>query len=85
MSNPLKGFSDEQLLEEIVRRQRVRSERDERVAFVACEDCANFIFWKKTGDPPKDYQPCSKGHEMKFRMPDGYNDTPESYGHYRRV
>jgi hypothetical protein len=84
--NPLKKFSDEDLLEELCRRQRVRVERDERLAFRPCDDCANFIYWDKEGDPPGDYNACKKGHEMKFRMPEGGGDPkPSEYGFYRRV
>lgn len=85
MTNPLKRFSDEQLLEEMVRRQRVRDERNERLAFQPCDECKNFVFWRADGDPPDDYQPCSKGHQMKFRMPSGHNPYQEDWGFYRRI
>lgn len=86
MANPLKGFSDEQLLEELCRRQRVRLERDERLAFQPCDECKHFVFWVNAdSDPPDNYNPCSKGHKMKFRMPEGYNQHPSEYGFYRRV
>lgn len=85
MANPLKGLSDEELLEELCRRQRVRTERDERLAFKPCEECKHYVFWIKGGDPPTDYNGCAKGHEMKFRMPTSGDPRSEEYGFYRRV
>lgn len=85
MANPLKGFSNEQLLEELSRRQRIRDERDERAAFQPCDECANFVNWTKASDPPDNYNPCSKGHVMKFRMPEGGDPRPGEWGFYRRV
>lgn len=78
----LRNYSDEDLLEEMCRRQRVRLERDLRVDFRPCEDCVNFVFWTKGMDPPDTYNACRKGHKMSFRMPEHPHD--EDSGFYRR-
>lgn len=79
----LRNYSDEDLLEEMCRRQRVRLERDSRVDFRSCEECANFVFWTKEMDPPDEYNACRKGHKMSFRMPEWPHD-PDA-GFYRRI
>lgn len=79
--NPLAKYSVAALLEEIAKRERVRSERKPIEHF--CDECSNFKFWQKTGDPPDGYNPCAVGHKMSFRVPEGYSET--EYGYYRRV
>lgn len=84
MTNPLKRFSDEDLLEELSRRQRLRVERDERLEFKPCDSCANFKPWRDAETMPEGYNPCVKGHKMSFRL---FESSPyeSDWGHYRRV
>lgn len=77
-------FSTDELLAEIVRR---RNARVSRRPIVRCDQCQHF----KTSETRYDddtYNPCSKGHEMSFRMPeadDGPPDSNDDWGFYRRV
>lgn len=82
MNPELKKFTEEELLEELVRRKNRRGDQRAKAANRWCDDCENFIFWEKACDPPDDYNPCSRGHEMKFCTPDSPNDD---YGFYRIV
>lgn len=81
----LRGFSTDQLIEELARRSNERGTTRPRDW---CEDCAHFIAWVdgKTPDAPipDDYNPCAKRHAMRFQAPEGYPDQ-EAYGHYRTV
>lgn len=80
--NPLKGFSDDRLIEELVRRRNnARSVTPEHW----CDECRNYVVWseaKRTGEMPDDFNPCGKGHTMQFIMPIEINDD---HGYYRRV
>lgn len=80
--NELHKFTTAELLEEIARRETHRQERKPIKHW--CDDCRNFVAWRKPGDPPDDYNPCGKGHTMSFRMPTGYGDMYET-GFYRLV
>lgn len=78
--NPLGRFSVDQLLEELSRR---RQESAERRPIIHCDTCANFI---TKADADDNYNPCSKGHKMSFRMPDGLTfPNPEEWGYYKAV
>src|SRR5688572_30327931 len=81
VSNSLDKFSVDELLEELARRRRAWKNRRPIRHF--CDDCGNFKTWTHNDGPIDDYNPCSKGHAMSFRMPEGYTDT--DYGFYRRV
>lgn len=83
MSNPLAKFSTAVLLEEIARREQQRAERKPIKDW--CEDCKHFKFWTKSSDPPDDYNPCSKGHKMSFRVPETMSDVDNDSGYYRRI
>lgn len=76
----LSGYSDDDLIEELARRRNAR-ERNTAVEHY-CEDCIYFRLFKGRGDPPINYDPCSRGHKPKFRAPAEYGDE---YGFYRRV
>ncbi len=73
----LKQFSTDDLLAEIVRRRNAE-QLDSPVQF--CESCTNFVPDPKS---PDTYNPCSKGHKMQFKIPEGYDF--DNYGFYRRV
>lgn len=79
-----RDFSTDELLAEIVRRRNARATRR---PIVRCEDCAHFKTSDTCYDDPE-YNPCAKGHEMSFRMPEADDGPPEAnsdWGHYRRV
>lgn len=78
----LRNFSDEELLEEIVRR---RNKRTVAKPEHWCHDCVHFKAWDevpRAGNCPSDFNPCTKSHEMKFITP---ADVSDEYGFYRRV
>lgn len=75
MHSVLDGFSDEQLLEELVRRS---SRRERAMPESWCDNCKNFV---PTYD--ENANPCSKGHKMSFFVPQSYD--LKDYGFYRRV
>ena len=79
--NRMSAFSDDELLEELVRR---KNEDDEgsRGDIKFCESCEHFVPWEGKGELPKKYNPCPFGHDLKFRMPVGYSDD---WGFFRRV
>ena len=81
MANPLKNFSDDRLLEELVRRRNVRADRDERMPLKLCDECRHF----DAKEVRRDVWECKKGHQMKFRMPEGGDPKPGEWGFYRRV
>jgi len=80
----LYSYSTQQLIEELARRANAVPTKKPRHW---CHDCRHFVAWcdKKPApriDCPDDYNPCTKGHEMKFMAPDGYDDD---YGFYLPV
>lgn len=79
MSQDLASYTEEELLEELVRRKNGSTKREPEVW---CDDCANFKTWAGKNDPPDSYNPCIKKHEMKFWTPADYEDP---CGYYRRV
>lgn len=80
---PLTDYTDDQLLEEIVRRQNARkTERPEQW----CHDCLHFKVWDKSGDPPQSWNVCGKGHENHFYSPQDCDEAIRGeFGFYRRV
>ncbi len=77
-----KEFSTDELLAEIVRR---RNARISRRPIVKCEKCEHFTPSEKADD---NYNPCSKGHTMSFRMceaDDGPPDMNDDWGFHRNV
>lgn len=77
----LKAFTDAELIEELARRTRTRDKEREKSW---CDDCANFKPWNGLDGMPENYNPCSKGHEMKFQEPVDYSDAI-GWGFYRLV
>lgn len=76
-------FTDDELLEELARR---RNAQELAAPKRWCSDCAHFKTWDvlgNAGDPPDDFNPCTKGHVLMFRMPDSPADV--DFGFYRRV
>lgn len=82
MSNYLASFTDDQLLEELVRRRNAK--KLERVPPRWCDECLHFKTWDKENDPPKSYNPCLMGHAMEFYTPRSWQ-SPETFGHYRII
>lgn len=84
--NPFKAFTDEQLIEELLRRRndaRTKAPPDRW-----CEDCAHFTTWseeERKGPMPEDFNPCTKGHKMQFQMPDDDYLFDAPYGFFRRI
>lgn len=78
--NPLKAFSTDELLEEIVRRRNVR---ERRPVESWCDECAHFKTAPKGA--ADDYNPCQRGHRMAFWMPQEHEGPAGVFGYYRRV
>lgn len=79
---PLKSFTDDQLLEELIQRRNGRSVNKPEHW---CHDCRNFVAWddaKRKSLMPETFNPCTKGHSMLFVVPEEIDDE---YGFYRRV
>lgn len=79
----LKKYSNDELLEELVRRRNARTRKTpERW----CHDCKHFRAWIKPGDPPSAWSVCSKGRKTSFWTPQDMNEAVgEEFGYYRRV
>lgn len=77
----LDGYTDQQLMDELLERRLERELADEPRPW--CHDCRNFQPWKKRGEVPDGYNPCSKRHAMRFHFPEGW-EGPEETGYYRR-
>lgn len=79
----LEDYSTEALVKELQRR-RYRKERTPKpIEF--CDDCHQFQPWADPEeDAPKDYNPCSMGHKMSFKMPDQADPLDRNYGFFRR-
>jgi hypothetical protein len=83
----LRDYSTQQLLEEMARRAR-NSATEKPAAW--CHDCTHFVAWcDKVPAPRKDcpdtYNPCTKGHTMRFMAPEGYPDGDDCWGFYMPV
>lgn len=80
----LRRYSTNQLIEELARRANgARTEKPQHW----CHDCTHYVVWNdKVPAPrkgcPDDYNPCTKGHEMRFMAPEEYDDE---YGFYLPV
>ena len=80
----LRQFSRHQLIEELARRaNEAPTAKPERW----CHDCTHFVAWldqdpPKRRDMPDGYNPCTKGHTMRFMAPEEIDDE---YGFYRPV
>jgi len=68
----LSDFSDDELLEEIVRRKNGDDEGC-RGDIKFCDECEHFVKWEG-GDLPEKYSPCVFGHDVKFRAPVDYSN-----------
>lgn len=80
----LSPFSTDQLLQEIVRRRNIVPRKDPyKIKF--CDSCVHARFWDKQSDPPRNFNVCSKGHELSFHMPEPWESPDAPYGFYRRV
>lgn len=79
----LQAFSDEALMDELSRREHARH-LDEQAMRIWCDDCVHFEVWDKKGRAhlpiPDHFNPCTKGHKMKFQSPQEIGDD---YGFYR--
>ncbi|WP_039804017.1 hypothetical protein [Azotobacter chroococcum] len=90
----LDAYTDQQLMDELLNR---RLERENEQPIEYCEDCQHFKAWTKpirrswndirrvVGDVPDDYNPCSRGHSMLFRMAEEWEGPHADYGYYRRA
>lgn len=79
---PLRDFTDDDLLAELVRRRNGRTVAKPEHW---CHDCDHFKAWNEAprkGEMPESFNPCTNGHAMKFRAPEDYGDD---YGFYRLV
>lgn len=84
--NPLVRFTEDELLAELVRR---RNATDIAKPEHWCHDCAHFEPWdarpRKSRTMPEDFNACSKGHAMRFVVPEGCPDAQDDWGFYRTV
>jgi len=71
-------FSTQALMDELRRREELPKPRSR---IMPCDECAHFVPWTKSDEAPGDYNPCSKGHRLLFRVPKDYEDT--NWGFYR--
>lgn len=80
----LRRYSTNQLIEELARRANgVPTQKPEHW----CHDCTHFVAWcdkvpAPRKDCPENYNPCTKGHAMRFMVPEEYGDE---YGFYLQV
>lgn len=80
----LKFYSDDELIEELVKR---RNNRRDEMPEHWCTDCRNFVAWNEAPRPrkaemPDNFNACTKGHTMQFVTP---QDIDDDYGFYRRI
>lgn len=80
----LRRYATNQLIEELARRANAVPTKKPGHW---CHDCTHFLAWHdKTPVPrmdcPDDYNPCTKGHAMKFMAPEEVDDE---YGFYLPV
>lgn len=79
----LRGYTTAQLIEELARRANTRVPKQPEHW---CHDCAHHLVWLDGKTPnkpcPDDYNPCTKGHEMRFMAPEEIDDE---YGFYLPV
>lgn len=82
----LRRYTRNQLIEELARRA---NERDTRKPEQWCHDCRHFVTWLDQDPPelarrecPDSYNPCTKGHKMRFSAPEEMEDE---YGFYLPV
>lgn len=79
----LRDYSTPQLIEELARRA---NERSVKRPPIWCHDCAHYLCWLDGATPsrrmPDDYNPCQKGHEMRFWVPE---EIDGEYGHFLPV
>lgn len=80
----LSSYSDDELIEELARRRNARQQVLPEDVHHWCDDCGNFVAWtNQREEVPVNYNPCKKGHSMKFICP-GIDDDPHvDYGFYR--
>lgn len=77
LSAALKQCSEDQLIEELMRRRNAREQADIKDW---CHDCAHYATDPRADDT---YNPCQRNHKMKFKVPDSEGDY--DWGFYRRV
>jgi hypothetical protein len=73
----LEGYSEAELLEELVRR---RNRLAEDTPTQWCEECVHFI---TKADANERYNPCNKRHRMRFHL--GEHPMGDDTGYYRTV
>jgi hypothetical protein len=65
----LHEHGDDELLAELARRERARTAKEPPEQW--CDDCVHFIPAGDLSDDDLDeYNPCAKGHKMKFHPPE---------------
>ncbi len=86
MTNPrdrFKAFTTDELWEELTRRRRDGDDREPEEK-PRCDECGHHRYWTKPGDPPSSWNPCSKGHALKFEGPNDWDGPHQEYvGFYR--
>lgn len=80
---PLRGATQEQLVEELARRLNENGRR-EAPPEQWCDDCVHFQHGTGRVVDRKNYNPCKKRHQMQFYVPQPW-DSPECFGYYVEV
>jgi len=80
----LRRYSTNQLIEELARRANGKVTKKPESW---CHECSHFIAWLDVvptprKDCPENYNPCTKGHKMRFMAPEEIDDE---YGFYLNV
>jgi hypothetical protein len=80
----LRRYTTNQLIEELARRANGKTtERPEHW----CHECSHFVAWldrvpRPRRECPENYNPCAKGHAMRFMAPEEIDDE---YGFFLPV
>jgi hypothetical protein len=78
----LRRVPTEDLIDELTKRAGTQYREPPANLPPLCDTCGNFIpFEGNPDDMPRDYNPCSAGHTMRFRMPIGPLD--DQWGFYK--
>lgn len=84
IQSDLSSFTTDQLLSEVVRRRNETAAKD-AADITFCDECVHVRYWTISSEPPKDFNVCSKGHSLMFRMPEDWEGPHGPSGFYRRV
>lgn len=73
--NDLRRVPTEELEAELVRRARGQWKTRPDQPIPHCDECDNFIPYTAGEEVPANFNPCSKGHSMRFKVPHSMGDA----------